>query len=259
MPQGSLMVVALIFSISPCIIYLIATPYTFNVNHKELRPAFSDICIKQYSHELLGVGVNFFIIQISALIINSMANIVISNQFGPDQVTPFNISNRYIAICTLANSIIIAPILSAVTDAQAKNDYQWIKRANKKVNVFMIYFAAFILFLLLISPIIYPVWIGDKVEIPFLMTSLNAVYVFILIWSSAKSTFLAGLNVLRIQLIMNVFQVMIFFPLTYGLGYLFGIYGLITGLILSNVPVAITNTIQVPMLINKKAKGIWNK
>ena len=259
MPQGSLMIVAIIFSASPCIVYLFATPYAFYFHHPELRPSIKAIRLRECTHDLLGVGINFFVIQISSLIINSMTNMLISNQFGPEQVTPFNISNRYIAICTLANSIVIAPILSAVTDAQTKGDWRWIENANNKVHKFMILFSIAIFLLLIVSPFVYPIWIGDSVQIPFMMTLLNSIYVFLLIWSSAKSTFLVGLNVLRIQLFMNVFQVIIFFPLTYGLGKHFGIYGLVMGLILSNLPVAITNTIQVSKLIDGKAKGLWAK
>ena len=92
-----------------------------------------------------------------------------------------------------------------------------------------------------------------------MMTVLNGIYVFLLIWSTGQSTFLNGLNILRVQLYANIFQALIFFPLVFTLGNEFGIYGLVVGLIIANLPAAITNTVQVKMIMNNKAKGIWSK
>ena len=184
---------------------------------------------------------------------------MISNLFGPQQVTPYNIANRYMYIGIILMSIILAPIWSAVTDAHACGDWNWIRQTLKKIERTMLLLGLFLLGLIIISGPVYHIWIGDDVEIPFMMTVLNGIYVFLLIWSTGQSTFLNGLNILRVQLYANIFQALIFFPLVFTLGNEFGIYGLVVGLIIANLPAAITNTVQVKMIMNNKAKGIWSK
>lgn len=257
--HGSLMIVALIFSAIPCLVYLVVTPITFARFYPELKPSISLVRLKGYVKSLFVVGVNFFIMQMCVLILQFSTNIVISNLFGPEQVTPFNIANRYMYIGVLLMTVIIAPIWSAVTDAYARGDWEWIKRTQKKIQRITLLLGVFLCFLLMISKSVYQLWVGSDVEIPFAITFLNALYVFLLIWSTGQSTFLNGLNILRVQLYANIFQALLFFPLVYYLGRLYGINGLVVGLILSNIPAAMMNTLQVKLIIKGKAHGIWLK
>ncbi len=257
--HGSLMLVAMIFSASPLFVYATATPITFWKIHPELRPSFHLIKPKEYAGKLLVVGINFFIMQMCVLILQFTTNVIISHLFGPSQVTTYNIANRYMYIGILLMTVILAPIWSAVTDAKAKNDWEWIKRILKKIEKTMLLLGLFLVFLVAISNFVYKIWIGNEISIPLTMTTLNAIYVFLLIWSTGQSTFLNGMNILRVQLIANIFQVAIFFPVLFTLGEKIGIYGLVLGLIIVNIPAAILNTIQVKKIINGKANGIWLK
>lgn len=259
MESGTLMLVAVIFSASPCLVYFVVTPITFWKYKPELCPSLRHIRLKGYLNELLVVGVNFFVMHICVIVLQFSTNLVISNLFGPQQVTPYNIANRYMYIGIILMSIILAPIWSAVTDAHACGDWNWIRQTLKKIERTMLLLGLFLLGLIIISGPVYHIWIGDDVEIPFMMTVLNGIYVFLLIWSTGQSTFLNGLNILRVQLYANIFQALIFFPLVFTLGNEFGIYGLVVGLIIANLPAAITNTVQVKMIMNNKANGIWSK
>ena len=153
----------------------------------------------------------------------------------------------------------LAPLWSAITDAQAKGDMKWIANTMKKIRLIVLSLGCLLATLVVLSPLVYSVWIGNQVEIPVIITLLNAIYVFVLIWSASQATFLCGMNIMRVQLIMNILQVLIFLPVALSLSSVFGIYGLIVGLILSNLPVAVPNTIQVSMLLNGHASGIWKK
>lgn len=255
--EGSLLWVGIVYTASPCLVYVIASAVTFGFLYRYLCPSLHLIKVRKYSKDLLNVGVGFFIIQITTLIIMSTSNVIISRLFGPDSVTPFNISNRYMAIVLMALNIVMAPIWSAVTDAWAKGDEAWVQRSVVKVRKISLFFGLVLFVMLAASPIVYSIWIGDAVEIPFSLTTLMCIYVFILIWSTGQSSFLNGLGILKLQLYVNVFEAVIFIPLAILFGKLWGINGMVMAMIVTNLPALITNTIQVSKITKHTAKGIW--
>lgn len=257
--EGSLLWVGIVYTASPCFVYAIASVITFSFFYRALSPSVHFIRVRKYSKDLLNVGLGFFVIQITTLIIMSTSNVVISQLLGPESVTLFNICNRYMAIILVAMSIVMAPIWSAVTDAWTMGDNEWVRMSVVKVRHLSLLFGFLLLIMLLISPFIYQIWIGNAVVIPFSLTALMSVYVFVLIWSSAHSSILNGIGILKLQLIMNVLEAVIFIPLAFILGKQWGIHGMVMAMIVTNLPVLITNTIQVTKVTNHSAKGIWLK
>ena len=48
----------------------------------------------------MNIGLDFFIIQIASIILFSTDNFIITQLFGPEQVTPYNIALKYFTIIT---------------------------------------------------------------------------------------------------------------------------------------------------------------
>ena len=109
MIPGSLHNIAFVYSLSPVIVYLLAYPFTFYIKYPNLRPTIYLVKIK-YAKDLLGLGLQFFIIQIGCLILFATANVMISQMFGPDQVTIYNLSYKYFSVLTMAGVIITAAV-----------------------------------------------------------------------------------------------------------------------------------------------------
>lgn len=256
--DGSLYNVAFAFSISPIFIYLLAYPITFVKVYSFLRPALS-FFKKEYLKDLFSVGVLFFVLQISGVVLFAMSNIVISKLFGPDQVTPYNVSYRYLSLAYMLLSIIVQPIWTAVTDANAKNDTAWIDKQFKKTERIIAIIGALLIIMVVVSPIVYFIWIGNKVEISWTMTILTAIYIFIIVSSTAYSYFLNGLGKLYIQAITTVSAALLFIPLSVVLSNTLGVYGIVLSMIVINSAGLILNRIQVRKLINSTASGLWNK
>ena len=106
---------------------------------------------------------------------------------------------------------------------------------------------------------IYKFWIGDKIEIPFTMTLIVAVYVSVYCWMKLNTTLLVGIGKIHVETITVVIGMFIHVPLSLFLSKFFSAYGVITSMILVNLLYAIVFGIQVRMILNKKAKGLWNK
>ena len=96
---SSLLVFAIIFSAIPVILLLGFNVYSFNNKYKDLKPSIK-LFKRKYIKDILGLGLNFFIIQIAAVILFSTDNIIITQLFGPKEVTPYNIAYKYFSIIT---------------------------------------------------------------------------------------------------------------------------------------------------------------
>lgn len=255
---GSLFWVAVTYSASPLIVYLVAYPVTFFKVFPAFRPSVR-LFRREYLKDLLNIGVQFFLLQLSGILLFAFANLLISHMFGPENVTPYNIAYRYFSLVPMAMNIILAPMWSATTDAYTKGDMDWIKRTMK--NIRKILFCAYIILfaMIVVSPFIYKIWVGAKVEIPLILSATIALYVAILISSLSYSNFLNGFGKLRLQTINTVSVAVLFYPLCWFLGSTFGLIGIIAGMCLLNLSGLIINKIQFDKIISRKAFGIWNK
>lgn len=230
--DGNLYLVALSFSLSPIVVYLLAYPFTFGVKYKKLKPSLKDIHWK-YSKEIGGLGVQFFIIQIACLVLFSTSNIFISQLFSPEDVTPYNIAFKYINIVAMLFTIALSPLWSAITDAYAKKEYLWIKRSvavMKKIWLFSIFL---ILILICVSKFVFNFWIGDSVEISYSMLVAMGAYILISMWSQIYASFANGIGHLKVQLILAIVQVISFCIFMTFLPKLLGVEGVAYSLALS--------------------------
>jgi O-antigen/teichoic acid export membrane protein len=207
----------------------------------------------------MNLGVQFFVLQISGLIIFGTSNIIISRILGPEQVTPFNIAFKYFGITTMVFSIIIAPMWSASTDAFAKNDLTWIRKSMKSMLNLSILSSIGVLVLIFSANLAYRLWVGPKILIPFKLTFWMGIYTIIVLWSTCFSTFLFGIGKLRIQLINTVTASILFIPLALWLSKSIGITGIVIALCITNLYSAVLNPIQYHKIISGKATGLWNR
>ena len=241
---------------SPLLIYILSYPYTFYVKYPSLRPSFKFINL-QSAFQLGNLGVKFFWLQIAGIIQFMTANILISKFFTPAMVTPYQIAYKYLSLVIVLFTVVCMPFWNATTDAYARGDMSWIESASRKMNIF-----TFIIFLLLvlmtvISPYIYHLWIGDDCYVPFGMTIMVSIYIFLLALSMRYSYFLNGVGALRLQLYMTVTAV-IFIPLAWVTSsYTHNIMWFLAVMCLCNIPGILVNLIQFNKILKGKAEGAW--
>ena len=243
---------------SPLLIYLIAYTYTFYVRFPELRPSFHLINLRS-SLELGNLGIKFFWIQIASVIQFMTTNLLISNFYTPALVTPYQIAYRYISLSMVVFTVLCMPFWNATTDAYERNDIEWIRKANQKMNWMVAGIAVLLLCMIIISPWVYQIWIGKACQVPIDMTIMVALYNFLLIISMRYSYFLNGIGALRLQLYMTVMTI-IFIPSVYLVcTQTNNILWLIAVMCICVAPSFIVNMIQFHKILNGTAKGIWKK
>lgn len=255
---GNLMYVALVYSSSPLIIYILIYPITFFKVVPWLRPSLK--CFKScYLSNLFNIGIHFFLLQLSSILLFSFANLLISHLFGPENVTPYNIAYRYFSLVPMCMNIIVGPMWSATTDAYTRGDIAWIKQTMHTIRKILLGTYILLCIMVFISKFIYKIWVGSDIDIPYSLSASIAVYLAIIISSLSYSNFLNGLGKIKLQTINTVTVASLFYPLCWFLGIHFGIIGIIVGMCLLNSSGLVLNKVQFNKVINGTAKGVWNK
>ncbi len=255
----SLMSIALVNTISPLLVYILCYPITFWHKYSYLKPSFNFVNISAIK-ELFRTGINFFILQISGVLLFFSSNIIISRLFSPSMVTPYQIAHRYFTIALLIFTIICVPYWTATTDAYEKKDFKWIEHSNKVLNRVIIGILVLVVSMIFFSDFAYSIWIQDKATVPFSITVLGGLYQFILIWSTRYSFILNGFGTLRLQTICTIIAAISYIPLAVFVGKTTcNINYLLITMCAINIPGLIINRIQYRKIISGKASGIWIK
>lgn len=250
--------VVLANTLAPLLVYLVAYPITFYAKYTWLRPTLKDVNLHS-AIELGNIGVKFFWLQIAAVIQFMTANILISKFFTPEMVTPYQIAYRYMSLIIVAFTIVCMPFWNATTDAYERGDIKWIRKAAQKMNLITAIIFGTLTLMTAISPWVYELWIGNDCHVPFTMTLMMALYIFLLILSMRYSYFLNGVGALRLQLYMTV-SAIIFIPLAWIVSATtHDITWFMAVMCICNVPGILVNIIQFNKIINGTATGLWRR
>ena len=254
----SLVVLAIAISVMPIVVLFIASIFLFSKKFKAVCPSIKSID-RVYIKDLFGLGAKFFLIQIQVVILYQCTNILISNVSGPDEVTSYNIAYKYLGIAMMVYSIILTPLWPAFTDAYAKKDFMWMKAIYKKMSKVFMLSALIMVIMVLCSSIVYHLWIGDKANIPLIMTICVAIYMIIHSWDSLQVQLINGIGAIKLQTYVTLIGLILHIPLSLYLGKHIGAVGVVCSMIAINIIYSSFFTIQIHKLLNKKAKGVWGK
>lgn len=257
----SLFSIALAFMTPPILVFLIASLLAFNWNLKEFKPKLFYLPKKKYFNDLIGLGLKFFIIQITTVVMFSSSNIIITQLYGPSKVTPYDVGLRLFSSALTIFTIIVTPFWSAFTEAYAIEDFNWIKKAIKKLMTAWVGFSLGIIVLWLISPHIYQLWVGKEVIISWGLSFQFALFVILMARSSIFSAYLAGIGKISISLYGAIFQCIVNIPLAIFLAkdLKLNTTGIIMATNINLLLGVILLSIQTKKIINNKAYGIWNR
>jgi O-antigen/teichoic acid export membrane protein len=256
--KGSLLYLGIIMSSTPIFVLVLSSLWFYNTKYRSIKPSWKFVQFNK-AKDLFNLGAKFFIIQIAVILLYQTDTIIISQLFGPEQVTPYNIAFQYFSVLMMGFSILISPFWSAFTEAWTIRDMDWIKKIMRKLStVWKVVFIASIV-MLVFSKNIYRVWIGDSVSISYSMSALVGIWILINIWNSIFSQFLNGVGRLKLQLYLGIFAAVLNIPLSIFLGKNIGILGVILASIIVGVAGALLYPLQYKKIIEKTAKGIWNQ
>lgn len=256
--NGSLYYVALVFSAAPTFVFIVTYFVIFYNKYRYLRPAIS-LIDWSYGKELMNLGVQFFILQIGGIILYFTSNIIIAQLFSPYDVTVYNIAYKYANVIFMVCIIVITPLWSSSTEAYHLKDWKWFKQIEKKMlRIFLIVFL-FSIIILLVSPWVYKLWIGNSIHIPFTLSFVMIAFNLLFVFCSIYIYMLNGIGKIRLQLWSSIVEIVLTIPLCVFLAKHIGIEGVVIGMSSMILFRCIWAPIQLRKIITEKATGIWNK
>jgi O-antigen/teichoic acid export membrane protein len=214
--NSSLISFGLASMLTPVIVFLIASVIFYSKSYSYLRPSWRSIDMS-HAKSLTNIGVQFFVIQISGLVIYQTSNILISQFFSPAMVTPYNIVFKYYGVLTMIWGVILTPLWSAYTHALAQNDYQWIRETLSKFRKYLVFTVCIILVMLLLSNIVIKYWTSGKIEVSLTLNLIIVLYTLIGIWNTIYAVLLNGIGVIKMQVFTSIFAALLHLPLSYVL------------------------------------------
>ena len=114
--------------------------------------------------------------------------------------------------------------------------------------------------LLAVSQIVFHLWVGDKIIVPWGLSIIMTVFFIVNVWNAPYTNFLSGVGKMNVMVVASFCKIVLFFPVAIALIKLWGSWGLVLSILLVNsIPNFIISRYQFYLITHHKAKGIWNK
>ena len=257
--QSDLILLGSIISSIPVLVLLIITIFSFNGRYRYLKPSIRGIDLK-LSNGLINLGFRFFFLQITAIIVFSTSNVFITQFYGPEEVVVYNIAFKYFQIPTMVFAIIMTPIWTAVTDAYTQSDFKWLKKTLRQLNFVSLVFMGGIILMILVSDWIYYLWVGDQVQVPIRLSVILGVYAMIQVVIAPYSQYINGTGKIKLTMMLAFAGIPLYLILVYVFGKTFSdSTGVILAIVVSSILGLVVQPLQTNRLLNRTARGIWNK
>jgi O-antigen/teichoic acid export membrane protein len=258
--ESSLYWLGFVISSSVLLVPLLANFWYFNRKYKKYLPSVKWVNVK-YARELMSLGLQFFFLQMAGIVIFSTSNIIITQFFGPAEVTPFNIAFKYYGVASMAFLMVLTPFWTAYTDAYVKKEREWIERTNRKLKNAWFAMAAGVALMTVCADRVYALWVGDQIHVPFSLSVAMACYVLIIAWSNIFAYFINSTGKLRLQLWAAVIEALLNIALAILLAKNLGLRstGVTLATCLALLPACFVWPIQMKKLLAGTEDSIWTK
>lgn len=199
--SSSILKLSIAYGFSTLAVNLLLTFYFFRGRPKlvSLPPTF-----RPFVPPLLSLGLKFFVIQCSFLVIFLTDKMLITQLFGPTEIAGYDAVFKLFGIATLIHSVITGPLWSAYTEAHTRNDIAWLSKTVRH----QIYYLAPISIVAILIALFYDVflflWVGDRFQVSSSLVISLMIFVIISSWCNVFAVFLNGVQLLKIPLIVAV-------------------------------------------------------
>ena len=254
----NLFLLGLAISVPPIVVYLIASFVFFNGRYKDWKPSLKLVNFN-LAKQTMSLGIKFFIASIAALAVLQTISFLILHMNNPIEVANYSAAKNLFFVLFNVLGIIILPMWASFTDAYTQRDFQWMKNSRKNLQKLFILLIIGEVILLLLAPVIYKLWIGEELNIPFEMSMAVMLLVCTICWVNINIYPLNGIGKMKLQIYSSILELVLIFPIAFWMNSKFGAPGIVLAPVIVYIPRMIWSPIQLNRLINQTAKGIWNK
>lgn len=254
----SMVYVCIALSGMPCLVLLIVTIRLFSTRYKIYAPSYRFFRIGLIKN-IFSLGVKFFVIQISMLLIFQVTNVILSREVGAESVTVYNVTYKYFSVFQMFFNILLSPFWSAYTDAYTKHDYIWMRKSFHKLLKIYIFALPVMAIMFICYPFVFKIWLSGKVDVSWTIALGMCIYIVVLSFSNMVMILINGTGKVFLQMILYLICASVSIPLMVFLCSRIGLLGILVVLSFVYALQACCGYMQLNKILMKKSKGIWNK
>lgn len=256
--EGNMIYLACVTALSPVLIMLISGFVLYRGRLKLYWPSLKLVDTK-HARSLFSLGYKFFIIQMAVVVLFYTDNLIITQLFGPSEVTNYNVAFRYFNTINTLFAIVITPYWSAFTEASVKNDTAWMKQTYRYLQRIWLGVVIAVVLMIVVAGPVYSVWVGNRVSVPVSLNVCMGLFIIICCWNNTTVAVINGLGKIRLQLYFSLLSAILNIPLAIFFGKTLGLgsAGVILATGVSLLVGSVIGGIQASKLIYNTARGVW--
>lgn len=223
----------------------------FYREYKYLAPRLS--LHREHLTPLLSVGIRFFIIQLAVLVVFTTDKILITQLFGPEHVTEYEVIFKLFSVITFLHTLISSPLWSAYTDAYHRKDNAWIvSMLRNQLKLYAVVIVG-IICLVFLTKFIVGVWIDHDFKVSLVLVAFVALFVAITTWNNIFAIMLNGAGAVNIQLYTALVAMVLNIPLALLIVKVFGMG--VEGIVLAATLSLLFSAVLLPLQVYRLTRS----
>ena len=249
-PQSSLLCVALLYVGANVLAYVVATLVLFTYE-RDLRPSLRAVDFSK-ARSLLGLGALFFIAQVASLVLYATDSLIISNLFGPEEVTVYATANKVFSAVSSLFTAMVTPFWSSTSAALACGNVRGIRTDMRKMIRLWVVFSFGAAILAFVFKPAVRIWLGRDLGFNDAFVALMALYAVVFMWNAIYSQVANGMSLMKFVTVTAIVQMAVNIPLSVFLATMcgMGMQGVLFGTLLSMG----ISAISYPIYVNRALK-----
>lgn len=211
--SGNLTHMAILFGSTTALVYL-GNSITIFLKHRYLIPKPSSFNRRKIK-EICNFGLQFFVVQLTAVLIFSSHNMIVSYMFGAVEVTPINTVNTVYAAGYSFMAALVVPFWSRTTQAIENGEFQWIRSAIKRVKMIALVFIIGFIFVACIFKDISKIWLGVELNYREGVIASTCVFYIMEVVNLVYVQFYYGMGEIKAYVFLTIIQALLIVPLSY--------------------------------------------
>lgn len=200
------------------------------------------------------LGMQFFLLQLCGLILDSTDNLMIKYLYGPESVTEYSLVSKVFNAGDQMFAIVLISLWSEVTVQSTRKNYQWIIKEISNIRKIWIVFSLGVLFVAFFFNPIMRIWLGDEC-IPFhtMLVFMFAIYEIMQTYGAIYVNVANGMSWMKEEMAIGVTGAILNIPLSFFLATQCSL-GL-TGIKLATFFCRLGTAIILPFIIMKRLRS----
>jgi O-antigen/teichoic acid export membrane protein len=212
---------------------LLAFWHLFYRHRPQIRPmwgSFRGVIAKS----LLKIGLQFWVVQVSAIVYLQTDLIVVTQLFGASAVSTYGVALKLFTIISFVQGAFLAPLWSAYTEALTRKDYNWIVNTFwRSIKLSLAWSIGGGIVLMIVSPWLITKWLGNAASPSWSLILAMFCLVVLTAVGQGMACFMNGLGEISSQMRYSIMAAASNIFLSILLGKMIGLSGVAWATVIS--------------------------